>query len=201
MLPISNPANLVIYGSHMPPLLRLAAALRAASLVAIVATYVVLRLTQRTALRQTLRPRCDAPALTARRPVAAVGIAATAVVLLTASALDMQLGLPTCIAGALTAIVRADRSTRASPMAGAEGHSWGVLPLVAGLFVLVEALDRTGADPAARRSRMRRVVHPAAAGGLGQRRSPRSRATSINNLPAGLIAGQRRADRASLPSR
>ena len=48
VLPISNPANLVIYGSHMPPLLAVAAAQYALpSVLSIVATYVALRLTQR----------------------------------------------------------------------------------------------------------------------------------------------------------
>ena len=33
---------------------------------------------------------------------------------------------------------------RKTPWKTLRGTSWGVLPLVAGLFVLVEALDRTG---------------------------------------------------------
>jgi arsenical pump membrane protein len=33
---------------------------------------------------------------------------------------------------------------RQSPWPVVKGVSWGVLPLVAGLFVLVEALDHTG---------------------------------------------------------
>src|ERR1700729_4083419 len=47
VLPISNPANLVIYGSHMPPLLQWLPRYALASVLSIVATYVVLRLTQR----------------------------------------------------------------------------------------------------------------------------------------------------------
>src|SRR5579862_3696759 len=47
VLPISNPANLVIYGSHMPPLLEWLPRYAAPSLLSIAATYVVLRLTQR----------------------------------------------------------------------------------------------------------------------------------------------------------
>ena len=47
---------------------------------------------------------CRVPTLSAAGKMAAVGIAATAVVLLAASALDIQLGLPTAIAGALTAM-------------------------------------------------------------------------------------------------
>jgi len=50
VLPISNPANLVIYGSHMPPLLAWLAQYTLPSLVSIAVTYVVLRFTQREAL-------------------------------------------------------------------------------------------------------------------------------------------------------
>ncbi len=51
--------------------------------------------------------------------------------------------MPTAIAGVVTAAVRADlRKER--PWNTVKGISWGVLPLVAGLFVLVEALDKSG---------------------------------------------------------
>ena len=49
-LPISNPANLVVFGSAMPPLLDWLARFGLASVVAIGITYAVLRLTQRDAL-------------------------------------------------------------------------------------------------------------------------------------------------------
>src|ERR1700751_2538132 len=62
---------------------------------------------------------------------------------MTDSAFDWQLGLPTCIAGLLTAgavlVLR-----RSMPWRLLRDISWGVLPLVAGLFVLVRALDQTG---------------------------------------------------------
>ena len=67
----------------------------------------------------------------------------TALVLLGASAMDMQLGLPTCVAGVATAVVVL-RSRAESAWSIVKDISWGVLPLVAGLFVLVEALDKTG---------------------------------------------------------
>jgi arsenical pump membrane protein len=46
VLPISNPANLVIYGSQMPPLLEWLPRYALPSLAAILATYAVLWLTQ-----------------------------------------------------------------------------------------------------------------------------------------------------------
>ena len=76
-------------------------------------------------------------------------------------------------------------------MAVLRNVSWGVLPLVAGLFVLVEALEQTGRDPA--RSR------PCSAASCGTRRrwpagSPAAllgfACNLVNNLPAGLLAGR-----------
>jgi arsenical pump membrane protein len=50
VLPISNPANLVIYGAHMLPLLQWLPRFAIPSALSILATYLVLRLTQRRAL-------------------------------------------------------------------------------------------------------------------------------------------------------
>jgi arsenical pump membrane protein len=72
-----------------------------------------------------------------------------AMVLLGCSALDVQLGLPTCVCGVVaTVIVLA--LNRQSPLLVARGVAWSVLPLVAGLFVLVEALNHTGVIAALR---------------------------------------------------
>src|ERR1700744_452803 len=89
VLPISNPANLVIYGSHMPPLLQWLPAYLPASVVAITATYLVLRWTQSDALAQKIAIDVPVPILSGAGKTAAIGIAATAIVLLVASALDV----------------------------------------------------------------------------------------------------------------
>ena len=58
-----------------------------------------------------------------------------------------DLGLPTFVAGAaVTAVILLIR--RQSPLPVLRDISWSVLPLVAGLFILVEGLNRTGALPA-----------------------------------------------------
>ncbi|MDR3531201.1 MAG: arsenic transporter [Rhodopila sp.] len=188
VLPISNPANLVIYGSHMPPLLEWLPRYALPSLLSIVATYGMLRLTQRRALRQSLAPQVEAPALSGGGRVAAAGIVATAAGLMLASARDWQLGLPTCVAGVATAAIVLLR-TRQSPWAVARDMSWGVLPLVAGLFVLVEALDRTGlirglADL------LRAAVTYSQVGAAWMVGPVLAVVCNLmNNLPAGLIAG------------
>jgi arsenical pump membrane protein len=188
VLPISNPANLVIYGSHMPPLLQWLPRFLLPSILAIAATYAVLRLTQHRALRQTLSDDVRVPGLSACGRVAAGGLMLTAIALMTASARGWQLGLPTFVAGAaiVAVVVLVKRRT---PFSIVQEISWGVLPLVAGLFVLVEALDRTGLI----RLLAEVVRHAVAwsdagtawAGGVVLATT----CNFMNNLPAGLIAG------------
>jgi len=188
VLPISNPANLVIYGSRMPPLWQWLPAYLLPSLVSIVATYLLLRFTQRHALRQEVGSDIARPALSVAGKIAAVGIVATAVVLLTSSALGITLGLPTAVAGVITAIIVVV-GERKWPWNIVKDVSWGVLPLVAGLFVLVEALAKTGLiDTIAtllHDGAQRSVLWTAAVAGVFVAFA----SNLINNLPAGLIAG------------
>jgi arsenical pump membrane protein len=189
VLPISNPANLVVFGARMPHLLEWLRLFTLPSLAAIVVTYVVLRLTQRRALNaETIETRVPKPALSRGGKLTAVGIAAIGVVLITASALDVQLGLPTFICGVVTAATVLALS-RQSPLPVIKHISWSVLPLVAGLFVMVEALVKLGTI-----GRLSAFLHDAVA------QSPRLAAWGAglviaiadniaNNLPVGLVAG------------
>jgi arsenical pump membrane protein len=191
VLPISNPANLVVFGTQMPPLSEWLRTFTLPSVAAIVATYGALRLTQRRALDATVATVGEIAPLRRGGQVAALGIAMTAVVLLTASARGSDLGWPTFIAGAIvTALVLA--IARQSPLPVLKDISWSVLPLVAGLFILVEGLNRTGALPA-----LAQVLKQASA------TSPQLTSwfagivvaiTSnlANNLPIGLIAATTR---------
>jgi arsenical pump membrane protein len=188
VLPISNPANLVIYGAHMPALLAWVERYSLASALSVAATYAVLRLTQRNVLSQTVATSIATPALGAGGRVAAAGIGLAAIVLMVASARDWPLGAPTCAAGVLTAIgvLACERKT---PWRTLRGVSWSVLPLVAGLFVLVEALDRTGVLRLLA-SLLRQAVQQGqtqAAWGSGIVLA--LACNVMNNLPAGLIAG------------
>jgi arsenical pump membrane protein len=63
VLPISNPANLVIYGNHMPPLLQWLPRYLLPSVVSIAATYLALRWTQRRLLARTLAKDVAVPPL------------------------------------------------------------------------------------------------------------------------------------------
>jgi len=186
VLPISNPANLVLYGGHMPPLGQWFASFALPALAAIVVTFLILRHVERARIVGDCLSGVDRTPLSTGGKIALGGIVATASALLLASAFDIELGLPTCIAGVATTLVVA-LATRSSPVTVARDVSWSVLPLVAGLFVLVEALDHTGV--------IRHVAEALRAASADPARGALTAGTLlafgsnlINNLPAGLIA-------------
>jgi arsenical pump membrane protein len=197
VLPISNPANLVIYGSHMPPLLEWLPRYALPSVLAIGSTYGMLRWRQRARLRQAVSSEIAVPMLSMPGRLAACGIAATAVVLLVSSGVGIQLGLPTFLAGTATAVLVLARSRR-GPLVVMKAISWGVLPLVAGLFVLVQALENTGvtADLATLLGDLVRRSATGAAWAAGLVLAVGC--NLVNNLPAGLVAG-RVVEAASVP--
>jgi len=189
VLPISNPANLVIYGAHMPPLLQWLPRFAIPSALSILATYFVLRWTQLKSLKaDTVAEDVETPKLSPGGKLAGAGIGLTAAALLSASAFDIQLGAPTAACGVLTAVAVLI-AKRSSPWDILKDVSWSVLPLVAGLFVLVEALDQTG---------LIRELGDVLRAGAQASASGAAWAAGIivafacnlmNNLPAGLIAG------------
>jgi arsenical pump membrane protein len=187
VLPISNPANLVVFGAQMPPLSQWMRYFALPSLVAIAATYVALRLMQRRALDASVAVVDEMPTPTLGGKLAACGIVLTAVVLLAASAFGRDLGLPTFAAGTVVTIIVLAIG-RQSPVPVLKDVSWSVLPLVAGLFILVEGMNRTGVLPS-----LAHILKNAAAAsphvtswiaGVGVAIA----SNLINNLPMGLIA-------------
>ena len=87
VLPISNPANLVVFGERMPTLLEWLRYFSLPSLIAILATFALLRFSQRKSLEGRVESEGDPVALTRGAAIVAFGIAATALVLLAASAM------------------------------------------------------------------------------------------------------------------
>jgi len=189
VLPISNPANLVVFGSRMPHLTAWLGQFGVPSVISIVVTYAALRFMQRRALAQEKISRdVLRPPLGRGGRLTLYGIGAVAVALLGCSALDVQLGWPTFICGGMTtAIVLA--LNRQSPWPVIEGVSWSVLPLVAGLFVLVQMLDRTGVIAG-----LSGFLHDALAKSTADAVFAAGMLVGIasnlaNNLPVGLIVG------------
>ena len=198
VLPISNPANLVVYGGGgMPPLWDWLTIFALPSLGAVVATYAVLRYRLRLELKGTVAAPKDKPVLTGCGKIAAGGVIVTAIGLIASSALGHDLGAPTLIAGLLTtALVLLIQ--RRSPLPLVREMSWGVLPLVAGLFILVEALDQTGVTAMLadllKSAAQTPIRGAAAAGGVIAFAS-----NLMNNLPAGLVAASAAHQAASPP--
>lgn len=188
LLPISNPANLVVFASHLPALPLWVARFTLPSVAAIAVTYLVLRATQSRALTTRQAASVPLPPLTRGARLAALGIVLTAVALLSASAAGLQLGLPTFIAG-VCATALALLLDRRTPWHIVKGVSWGVLPLVAGLFVLVEGLGRTGILAALGAGLEHLARGPAYGAVLASGASLAAASNVMNNLPVALIAG------------
>jgi arsenical pump membrane protein len=187
-LPISNPANLVVFGSHMPPLASWLGRFALPSAVSIGVTYALLRVASRRALQGAIARQITVPPLTGGGRLTAGGILFTAAVLLAASALGVALGPPTFVAGVLTMLLVLLRQRRA-PWPLIRGVSWGVLPLVAGLFVLVRGLEHTGVLAALSRLLLAEVQRSAATTAWGVGVLTALACNLANNLPVALVAG------------
>ena len=188
VLPISNPANLVVFRTGMPPLGQWLLAFGLPSVLSIAATYAVLRVYFRNDLRESMESEMTPVALTAEGKVVLAGLGLMLAILLAASAMDKALGLPTCLAAlAITAAVSVQ--SKSNPLKLFGEISWGTLLLVAGLFILVDAAESQGALRFTQEwLSWAQTLAPAAAAlvvgfgvGIGN--------NLVNNLPLGLIAG------------
>ena len=186
VLPISNPANLVLYGGHMPALSQWFGSFALPSLAAIAVTFAALRWVERERLGRSCERDVVRDPLTAGGGAALAGIGATAMLLVATSAFDRPLGLPTCLAGIAT-MLGVSILRRAGPLATIKSVSWSVLPLVAGLFVLVGALDRTGVIARVAGALRDGADHPVQASAIAGA-TLAFVSNLMNNLPAGLVA-------------
>lgn len=188
VLPISNPANLVVFHTGMPPLGTWLADFGVPSLLSIVATFFVMRFLFREDLCKNIDCEVEDTKLSGNGKLVLAGLALMIAVLLTSSALKKDLGLPTCLAAlAITTIV--STKARSNPIRLAREISWATLLLVAGLFVMVDAVESQGALSLTQQwlawaSHLGRNVGALVVGfvvGVAN--------NIVNNLPLGLIAG------------
>jgi arsenical pump membrane protein len=188
VLPISNPANLVIFGTHVPVLPQWLAQFALPSLLAIATTFAVHRYLQRDALTDPIDADTTLPVLSRAGATTGYGIVCVAIALLVASFRGVPLGWPTLAVTTLVAAVVL-LGKREAPWATLKGISWGVLVLVAGLFVLVQGLDHTGVVDTL--STLLRLAADKSATGTawGVGAGIAIACNLINNLPMGLIAG------------
>ena len=188
VLPISNPANLVVFRGGMPPLGQWMASFALPSALSIAVTFLVLRLLFRADLRGSIEAQMEEVRLTGNGRLVLGGLAAMIAVLLTASAMKKDLGLPTCVAALLiTGVV--SLKARQSPWKLVKEISWTTLLLVAGLFVMVDAVESQGALTITRGWFQAAERLAPAAGALVVGFAVGVGNNLINNLPLGLIAG------------
>jgi len=188
VLPISNPANLVVFRVGMPPVGQWLADFGVPSLLSIVVTFAVMRFLFRHELSKKIECEIEDTNLSLNGKLVLAGLALMILVLLTASSMKKDLGLPTCLAAlSITAVVSI--KARSNPLTLAREISWATILLVAGLFVMVEAVENEGALEVARH-------WLAWAAGLGQYAGAivvgffvGIANNIVNNLPLGLIAG------------
>ena len=188
ILSISNPANLVIYGEHMPTLWVWMGNFTVPSVVAVTVTYGMLYLTQRKDLKDKIESDISVLILSPGGKTAMAGICATAVILLISSAFNVPLGLPTAITGILTSAIVIIRVGK-TPWKVIKGVSWSVLPLVAGLFIIVEALNKTGLTQHLTVLLQNSVAKSVTAATWVSGVMVAFSCNLVNNLPAGLVAG------------
>lgn len=188
VLPISNPANLVVFHTRMPPLGTWLADFGVPSLLSLLVTFLVMRFLFRQDLRKRVECEVEDAKLSGNGKLVLAGLTLMIAVLLTASAFKKDLGLPTCLAAlAITAVVSI--KARSNPAKLAREMSWATLLLVAGLFVMVAAVESQGALNLTQQ-------WLAWAASLGQNLGAMVVGFAIgvtnnivNNLPLGLIAG------------
>jgi arsenical pump membrane protein len=188
VLPISNPANLVVFHTGMPPLGAWLLAFGVPSVLSIVATYAVLRVFFRNDLCKQIGCEVKPVELTSEGKMVLVGLVLMVAVLLTASAMKKDLGLPTCLA-ALVITLAASMKSKSNPLKLLREISWGTLLLVAGLFVMVDAVESQGALKLTQEWLAWAQRLAPAAGAMVAGFVVGVANNLVNNLPLGLIAG------------
>jgi arsenical pump membrane protein len=172
--PISNPANLVVFHGGLPPLGQWMAAFGVPSVLSILVTFGVVRFVFRRELCE--RIECDVEQVRLERGgrLVVAGLAVMVGVLLAASVV-------------ITAVVSA--VTRSAPWKLARQISWATLLLVAGLFVMVDAVESVGALHVTGQWLQWAERQTPAVGAMVVGFAVGVANNLVNNLPLGLMAG------------
>ena len=188
LLPISNPANLVVFHNAMPPLGQWLLAFGLPCVLSIVVTFFVLRRIFREQLNETIPQTVEPRTLDANGKLVLASAASMIAILLAMSSMGKDLGLPTClVALVITALICVKE--RHNPWRLAREISWETLALVMGLFVMVDAIESIGAMRYTSQW-LEHVQRTGAALGVFVTGFAVGIANNlVNNLPLGLIVG------------
>jgi arsenical pump membrane protein len=186
LLPISNPANLVVFDGQLPALAEWLRIFLLPSAAAIAVTFLVLWWHSRKDLFTTIHDGASPATLDVKGRRAGIGILLAASALLVTSALGGPVGQATFVAGVLAMffVARTDGRVMAKAL---RSVSWGVIVLVAGLFVMVAALRGLGVLAIAAHALQAVATWPRIAGWSAAAFGFGVAANAINNLPMGLI--------------
>lgn len=186
VLPISNPANLVVFDGQLPALAEWLRIFLLPSVAAIGMTFLVLWWHSRRDLHAPIHDGAAPATLDAKGRRAGVGVLLAACALLVTSGLGGPVGPATFLAGILTMffVARTDGQVMTAAL---RSVSWSVIPLVAGLFAIVAALQRVGALAISAHALKAAASWPPIAGFSAVAFAFGIAANAINNLPMGLI--------------
>ncbi|NVN04607.1 arsenic transporter [Asaia spathodeae] len=143
LLPISNPANLVLYGGEPPGLLPWLERFLVPACLAVGMSFILLFALVRREIASRFTGACDLPGLDPIARFVALALFGVIVLLTLVSFLHGPLGWATALSGAGLGVV-ATMLRRQAPLPALREISWSVFPLVASLFVLVSAVEQSG---------------------------------------------------------
>ena len=175
-----------MFGNNLPPLLSWLRIFLLPAGAAILATYLIMRLLFWRTLQGEVPNVLEDLRLSTAGKLTVIGVITTAGALLFCSATGKSLGVPACVSAfAITLFITL--WDRQAPLAVGRGVSWSVLPLVAGLFVIVQALDSAGGLQLARNFLDKLTEWPPLTANLTAAFGFAVASNLINNLPVGLI--------------
>ncbi len=187
LLPISNPANLVLYGGAPPSLLPWLGRFLLPSCMAIGVSFAILYAMVRRDIDVAFPDTASLPDLDRIARFTALSLFGIGVALTLVSFLHGSLGWATALCGmGLGCVVTALR--RRSPMSGLREISWSVFPLVASLFILVFAVEKSGLITIL--TGAIRACGEGLGGIMAAGFGLAVLSNVINNLPSGLLAAQ-----------
>jgi arsenical pump membrane protein len=187
VLPISNPANLVLF-ANLPRAGEWIDAFGLASLAAILVTWASLAIVFRRDLHAAAARGPNRAGMLPRASIiAAVAVGTAAATIVASAAMGWNVGITAGAAGALLLLGAALHEGARFRSIVAQGP-WSIIPLVAGLFVIVHALDRTRVLSAAGGFLQRASLLTPWEGKLATGFAVTAAANVLNNLPAGVLA-------------
>jgi arsenical pump membrane protein len=188
VFPISNPANLIVFGSKLPPLAAWLTIFALPSFAAVLVTLASLAWCSRKELSGHIEGTPTPSPLTQEGRLALLSLLAAAILLVACSTFGVPLGGPTFGAACLAVMIVARRNWGLFARV-LRSVTWSVIPLVAGLFVIVEALRTAGLAELGLAGLNHLAGTPAWASKQIAAFTVALLTNGMNNLPVGLMCG------------